>query len=489
MLVDLNFNMPRFHRFIIIALVLKASCIQGQSKLEQNQKLREHQYQVHFDNHLRTASVEICFAGSPPEYLAVDYKRSNRNLIDLPKSRAGRIEILGRYWKTANLRMNSCINYAVDISEHLTQVKQSDSPLISFQRDNTWLWLPEKLGEDESVVIHFQVPSNFELSVPWQKVNKQEHRYRISRAPIDWGFTLIAGNFRKSQINMSEEKTIELAFLGDVKQVEALTHWISNTAQSLASYMGKFPVAKTQVVLIESQRPTRGPVPWGEVNRGGGFGLRFVIDSNKSIESFHTDWTASHEFSHLLFPKVSYQDLWLSEGLASYLQYLLMAREGSISKQSAWQSLYEGLERGRRGALNLGKETFAETLNNRRKSSWRSGRTMRIYWSGAAMFLKIDWMLLKQSDGQVGLNTVLRRFNECCSDNAKAWQGAALMQKFDELAGTKLFEPLYLQTLNNSSFPDFIEPLAGLGIDIEDGRVTLKPDSLASFRGQIDSAN
>ena len=48
------------------------------------------------------------------------------------------------------------------------------------------------------------------------------------------------------------------------------------------------------------------------------------VDASASSRDLRTDWTASHEFAHLLLPYVS--DKWVSEGVASYYQNVLQAR-------------------------------------------------------------------------------------------------------------------------------------------------------------------
>ena len=63
------------------------------------------------------------------------------------------------------------------------------------------------------------------------------------------------------------------------------------------------------------------------------------MDPDRPLDDLRTDWTATHEFSHLLLPYVSRRDRWLSEGLASYYQNVLRARDGRLSETDAWRKL------------------------------------------------------------------------------------------------------------------------------------------------------
>jgi len=448
--------------------------------------IRVHHYKITISDDLESAHINACFSGKAPEYLAVDYRRSTKNIVSFPKSEAGYVEIVGRYWKTKYLEENACINYKASISEHLVKKNKLMSGPLNYQRENTWLWLPEKLSEDESVIAEFDLPENVNLSVPWKSLDKP-NQFQISRAPIDWGFTLVVGHFEQRSVELLKGAELELNFLGNIQQIDALSQWVTHVADSLKNYLGEFPAPKVQVVLLENSRFARGPVPWGEVNRGGGFGIRFVVNSGQNIDEFYSDWTASHEFAHLLMPKLRYEDSWMSEGLASYLQYLLMARGEQINQQEAWQELYEGLRRGSKGTESLNGETLKETMHNRRKTGWRSGRTMRIYWSGAAYFLLADWKLRQKSQGTIGLAEVLKKFNLCCSESPKLWTGKEFALKLDSLSSSQIFSKLYKEVINSEEFPDYLPALEGLGITLSEEKVVLKMGEAALWRKQIDS--
>jgi len=445
------------------------------------QDIRTHRYQVAINPELSSAQVNICFAGKVPEYLIVDYKKATRNILEFPKTQKGFIEFQGRYWKTQSLAPNSCVNYRVDISEHKRKRRsaENDKTQISFQTENTWLWLPEALSEDEQVEIEFQIPDSYRVSTPWQMLDNKGHRFLLGRTPHDWGFTIIIGEFQLRPVKLASGSQLNIAVLNQVKQKNALKQWVVDIGETLSDYLGHFPLSQLQVILIENRRFRTGPVPWGDVKRGGGFGIRFVVDSDQSLEKFYQDWTATHEFSHLLVPNIEYQDGWLSEGLASYLQYLLMARSGQLTPEQAWQKLYLGFNRGLNGTVNAPEEKLINTSENRRKGN-RSGRTMRIYWSGAVYFFMADVELRKQSKGQLGLPELLLKLNQCCIDSRDEWSGIRLAKKLDELSDKDIFVDLYRNIAYSKDFPDFMQTFNELGIQVENEQVTF--DSQASFQ-------
>jgi len=445
-----------------------------------------HQYRVALDDKLREAQVEICFDGQPADYLMADYKKATRNLIEFPQvSRVkehGHIEFQGRFWKTSQLPHNACINYRVDISRHLSRkrAQSQQSPLINFQSDNTWLWLPENFDKGESAEIEFILPPDMQISTPWKRLDQSKQRYLIGKTPHDWGFTFIVGNFDSMALPVSGGGQLNLALLTGVKNRAELIRWLVKVAGSLNAYLGGNAFEQLQVILMQSKRQRKSPVPWGDIRRGGGTGVRFVVSSDLPIESFYQDWTASHEFSHILLPKLGQEDRWLSEGLASYLQYLLMAQAGQISEREAWQRLYLGLKRGEEGAQKLSNKTLNEIADG---SAYRGGSAaiMRIYWSGAAYFLLADWQLRQASDNRQGLPQVLLKLAACCRESPQIWDGKMLSGKLDQIAGSSIFSKLYQEIAFSEEFPDFRQALSGLGVEVDSDGVEL----VAGDKGKI----
>jgi predicted metalloprotease with PDZ domain len=102
---------------------------------------------------------------------------------------------------------------------------------------------------------------------------------------------------------------------------------------------------------------------------------------------------------------------------------------------------------------------------------------MRVYWSGAAMFLKADTQLRILSGGTQSLDTVLAAFQACCLDANRSWRARELFTEFDRISGYTVFEKLYDEHVWNSEFPDLAETYAQLGL--VPGARTIELDSKA----------
>lgn len=253
-----------------------------------------------------------------------------------------------------------------------------------------------------------------------------------------------------------------------------LEQWLTKAAHTARQLYGQLPLPKSRIVIHRSRRTSNSPVPWAKPIRAGSQGIEFYVDVDQPLKSFLSDWTAPHEFSHLFIPYPGQQDLWLSEGFASYYQNVLMAREGILTPEAAWRKLYEGFaraERDRNGRWNL-----------RELSADRRGRggTMRVYWSGALLFLEVDLALRRSSEGRQSLDNVVEAFNSCCRDEKHSWRGVELMAKFDQLSGTGLFSNLYRRYAESTAIPDHRPLFKELGLRIDRGQVVFIPTASGS---------
>ena len=102
---------------------------------------------------------------------------------------------------------------------------------------------------------------------------------------------------------------------------------------------------------------------------------------------------------------------------------------------------------------------------------------MRIYWSGAAMFLKADARLRILSGGAQSLDTVLSAFHACCLDASRSWRGRDLFAAFDQLSGYTVFTDLYDQHVPDGEFPDLEETYAQLGLVPGTKTIKLDPEA------------
>lgn len=268
--------------------------------------------------------------------------------------------------------------------------------------------------------------------------------------------------------------------LDSAKESEII-EWLRSASGNVSLAYGRFPIPSARIVVLPAEHRSWGgdaPVPFGRVTRDGEEKVELYVNLDRPIEEFYDDWTATHEFSHLMLPHVSERHRWISEGFASYYQNVLMARAGRYTAEQAWQKLYAGFERGRESRPDL-------TPNEAAAAGVRRAR-MKIYWSGAVIALMADLELRKRSGGRESLDVALERLQRCCLPSLRTWSGPELFARLDALVDGPVFMPLYRRYADRSGFPDFRPAFEQLGIATVDDRVRLGRDGeLSHMRDAI----
>lgn len=258
-----------------------------------------------------------------------------------------------------------------------------------------------------------------------------------------------------------------------------LRAWLRHAAESASLLNGRFPLQETNI-LVQRAKRGRGPVPWAHtIRHTEPEGVSFHVDAGASVEELISDWTATHEFSHLFLPYPGRKDIWISEGFASYYQNILMMRKGTLSEQQGWQKIADGFARGEADPnQNVSLQTASKEMRERRAFK-------RVYWSGALYFFEADLALRQQGQS---LDQVVTKFASCCRDQAKEWNGTAIALALDQAAKRNLFVPLYAHYEQTTQLPDYHAVLKNIGITIVDKRVILNTDTrLTQLRQAISS--
>lgn len=274
---------------------------------------------------------------------------------------------------------------------------------------------------------------------------------------------------------------IEIRQPVDENKAAEILEWLRSASSNVSLAYGRFPNPSPRIVIIPAKDRwwnSDKPVPFGRVTRDREEKVELYVNADRPIEEFYRDWTATHEFSHLMLPYLGERYRWISEGFASYYQNVLMSRAGQYTPREAWQKLYAGFERGRVSRPDL-------SLNEAASAGIRQAR-MKIYWSGAAIAMMADIELRERSGGRESLDVALDRLQRCCLPSRRTWSGPELFTKLDTLVDGAVFMPLYRRYANESGFPSFRPALQRLGIGTDNDRVSLRRDGeLSAIRDAI----
>ena len=376
-----------------------------------------------------------------------------------------------------------CMNYTVDLERAAKEHRYGKllAPENIIVSPSYWMWRPE-LRDGSAIRIEFRLPDNLQVSVPWRQLTPDRLVYRLSRSPESAYAPVVFGSFDYRELEIPGA-TLRVTLLRgtDSMDNESIVRWINATAMDVSLAYGRFPNPSPQVVVIPvggGRKNSRSAVPFGRVIRDGGETVELQVDQTQSLEALLGDWTATHEFSHLMLPYVDRKHRWISEGFAQYYQNVLLTRSGAYDDLYAWQKIYDGYERGRRSRPEL-------SPNEATSGGVRSG-LMKIYWSGAAIALLADVQLRERSGGQESLDDVLDKFQACCLPSDRVWSGPELFARFDELASSPVFTPLYRRHANTAGFPDTSGVFERLGLAVADDKIHIRANAeLQTIRESI----
>jgi len=236
------------------------------------------------------------------------------------------------------------------------------------------------------------------------------------------------------------------------------THWLATALHATRTVTGGFPREGVRITLRGTARASNA-IAFGQVRRSRPPQLRFYVAPDATLESLNADWRGYHEFAHLLIPFPGNDDIWFTEGFASYYQYLLQSRAGVISQQKAWQELLDGFERGHTDRSGRGR-----TLRSLSPDMWRERAHKRVYWTGAAFFLRVDTRLRTESGGRHSLDSALATFHDCCMDRHRRWNAKQLIDTLGDLSIDEIWQEEYRRTIDARAEPVYQEALSQLGI-------------------------
>ena len=361
-----------------------------------------------------------------------------------------------------------CLSYAVDLQQAARAERRNES----LRPDNVvvspavWMWRP-RLGSEDEIEVRFELAEELQVSVPWVPDESVANRYHLFASPQSGTAISVFGRFDARDVKVADSTLrVDILQTEHAVNTEAIVDWIQDTAGNIVRSYGRFPNPHARIVVLPVGNG-RGdaPVGFGRVVRDGGETIELMIDPAQPMQAFYENWTATHEFSHLMLPYLHRDQRWISEGFAQYYQNVLLARAGRYAQRYAWQKLYDGLERGRHSVPGL-------SPNDAAAGDERGGR-MKVYWSGAALALLADVELRKRSSGEHTLDSVLGEFQQCCLPSRRTWTGSELFAKFDSFLDEPLFSVLYRRHADTAGFPPVRQLLEQLGAAREGSDVIL----------------
>ncbi len=272
-----------------------------------------------------------------------------------------------------------------------------------------------------------------------------------------------------------ENVSIEVTFAPGKLQTprEYLLQWISNSAQAVAHYYGRFPVPRLRLLL--TPEPENAGVRFGTTFGGEHPLIKVWLGQFTDEEMLHHDWVMPHEMVHLAFPHVAEEHHWLEEGIATYVEPLARFGVGQVPVEKIWQDLIQGLPHG---LPQPGDQGLDHT------HTW--GRT---YWGGALFCFLADLEIRQRTANQRGLQDALRAIVAAGGTMAVAWPLSRALAMGDQAIGAPILTELYDRMKATPTEVDLADFWKRLGVETQGDTIIFHDDApLASARQAIQAA-
>lgn len=264
---------------------------------------------------------------------------------------------------------------------------------------------------------------------------------------------------------------LEVAFApGDhVLPQSVLLSWIEQSARATATYYGRFPVSRAQILVL--------PVSGAGIRTGTSYGyngaaIKVSVGTRSAERHLDSDWVMTHEMVHLAFPGMRSEHHWLEEGIATYVEPIARAQAGQLSTERVWAELVGGLPNGLPADGDRG-------LDN--TPTW--GRT---YWGGALFCLLADIEIRSRTGNRFGLQDALIAVNRAGGNIEKSWSIARVLEIGDEATGVPVLRELYDRMKAAPLDPDLDALWKRLGVRVSGGKIELDDSApLADIRRAI----
>ena len=419
----------------------------------------------------QTLSLEVC-AASAKHLVLYASRPAQGHLQSIEVAPSVQVERRGRSLRFTPWR-GGCARLGIDLG----QITAAARPGLGFRigevlltAADSWLWRP-----DEPAELRFTLPSAWQVSAPFPSCG--ENCFELGAEANDGPAFLVLGPLDRRTIELPGG-IIDRVILpgGNASERALLERYAEHSLCLMQTAYGRLPMPRLQMLVIPLPGRRRA-VLFGQVYRGGLGGIQLLVDPGRPWSEFVKDWIAPHEFTHLMHPYLGDDSRWLSEGLASYQQNIVLAQSGLIPERTAWTKLLQGFDRGRRRDLQA-------TLPQASTEMHRADAFMPVYWGGAAYWLEAELALADR--GNVRLNELLGRFRDCCLPATEDWDGPRFLAELDRLSGTTVFTDTARPYWHRLGFPELDHTLQRLGIALDGKRLRVDPDpAKAALRQRI----
>ncbi|HVR60349.1 MAG TPA: hypothetical protein VMU50_00545 [Polyangia bacterium] len=214
---------------------------------------------------------------------------------------------------------------------------------------------------------------------------------------------------------------LDVALARDVAAGPVLA-WLGDAAAAIVAFYGRWPVPRLQIIVLPASAGMQG-------KELGGGGASILLAPGDDPAHGREDWVATHEMVHVATPDLSRSQLWMTEGLATYVEPIARTRAGQLDAAVVWSDMLRGMPRG--------------LVNERDRGMDGTRDWGRLYWGGALFWLLADVEIRAASSNAQSLETALRAVIAAGGDTRVSWPVERFLDAGDRALARPVLRPLY----------------------------------------------
>jgi len=246
-----------------------------------------------------------------------------------------------------------------------------------------------------------------------------------------------------------------------------IVQWIEWFSGMVANFWAGFPSDRLLIAVTDGGRRE---APFGRVRGGGGATMMLRLHRDETPAFLNErDWVLTHELVHLGAPFARSRRPWFMEGMATYLEPVIRALGGGLTREAVWAEWLRAMGRGESGIAANGLEGPGHP-----------------YWTGAAYFLLAHVELARAGEAD-GLAHCFRAMRRELGDASSRSTVDRLIAVCDRTLGRPLLSGLRARLAEPADI-DLAELWRSLGVTAAGGRVIFSPQGAGIRRMMFDSA-
>ncbi|MFM8979442.1 MAG: hypothetical protein ACKOSS_03135 [Planctomycetia bacterium] len=413
-------------------------------------------WEVTADEALTRLEVRLCFEGFAPRRLRLPRPAALPALEVLQGEGLCPLQVEGDALVPGACGPDGCLAYRVDLSrlESLRLASRHGRDLLT--DPGAWLLAPARFTERERARCRLHLPAGLHASVPWAP--QPDGAWSIPDTGLLFP-SRVAFVRTPPRTRLLGGLPFTLAVLEGARVASdaGIDAWLGAAVECVSQpWGGRFPIPRAQVVVGPSG-PSSDPVDFGHAYQSGGAAVVLDLASNARDGDLPLEWILVHELLHLAMPWIVGEDAWLGEGFVTYWQEVLRGRAGAFGAAGPWQALEEGFQRGL-------SQPSMRTLAEDSRDMHARHLYYRVYWSGAALSLRMDVALQQETRGRTSLDDVLRLWSSAPFRARRGWRALDLLAETERVLGVRSLRATVAPALASERFPDPEDTYPSLGL-------------------------